>query len=78
MSKPFHSANLDLNLMDLSYEMIDLIMKIPSKTEDYCTIIRKISKYICIQLSQDLDKENITDARVEDSSSEYSQSDSEL
>lgn len=77
MPKFFHPANLDLNLMDISYEMIDLIMNFPCKTEDYCTIVRKISKYICIQLSHDLDKENITDAPVEESSSEYSQSDSE-
>ncbi|XP_055301184.1 uncharacterized protein LOC129567854 [Sitodiplosis mosellana] len=67
---------LNLNLDDLSYEMIDLIMTNPCKSKDLCAVVRKISKYICVQLSQDLDKENINPK--EDSSSETeSESDEE-
>lgn len=47
--------------MDLSYETIDLIMNYPCKAEDLCAVVRKTCKSICIQITQDLDAENITD-----------------
>lgn len=49
----------DLNLSDLSLQTIDVIMSLPCNSDDLCAVVRRISKYICIQLSQDLEKENI-------------------
>lgn len=62
---------LDLNLMDLSYETIDLIMNFPCKIEDLCAVVRKISKNICIQIREELEHtHDANDLPGEESSSE--------
>lgn len=63
--------HLDLNLEDLSYKAADIIIYYPCTTEDFCATIRKISKYICVQISQELDKRIIiNDLSVDESSSD--------
>lgn len=49
---------VDLNLEDLSSEAADLIMTFPNDVDQYCECVRKLSKYICIQISIELDSDN--------------------
>lgn len=46
---------LDLNLDDLSYTAADLIIYYPFTNEHFCDVIQNISKYICVELNQELD-----------------------
>lgn len=51
----------DLNLDELSMEACNLILTYPWKEDDLCDCIRKIAKYICVQIGQQLADEHIND-----------------
>ncbi|XP_055301244.1 uncharacterized protein LOC129567897 [Sitodiplosis mosellana] len=53
---------LDLNLADISLEAAALVMDFPNKIDEFCECIKKISKFICVQMSDTLEKENIEDS----------------
>lgn len=72
----FHS---DLCLNDLSFKAIDLISSFPADVDDLCDCIQKISKWICneISLELDLNQENINDCILETTDEDESSSDSD-
>lgn len=61
-----HISFIDLDLNQLSLEAADLVMDFPGSVNQYCECVRKLSKFICVQMSHELVKnvaedENVTD-----------------
>lgn len=69
----------DLNLDKLSHEAAELIMNYPNKPMEYFQCVRKLSKFICVEIknhieSNDFD-ENIDDKNATDTSIEFNDDD---
>ncbi|XP_055301187.1 uncharacterized protein LOC129567857 [Sitodiplosis mosellana] len=47
---------LNLNLEGVSFEAANIIINYPCTNEEFCICIRNICKYICVQISQDLEE----------------------
>lgn len=48
--------------MEISFEAADLIMNFPNKIDEFCDCVKKISKFLCIEISDKLDSEHIDDS----------------
>lgn len=59
-----------MDLDELSLEAADLIMYYPWNVDAYCDCIRKLSKYICIRISSELDDDYIPDEEESSDSDE--------
>lgn len=44
----------DFNLSELSNEAADVIMQYPWQVDQFCDCVRKISRFICVQIDTDL------------------------
>lgn len=52
----------DLDLSELSNEAADVIMQYPWRVDRFCDCVRKISRFICVQINNDL---NTVDDRIQ-------------
>lgn len=55
-----------MKLDDLSNEAAISVMAYPTKHNECCEAIKKISQFVCVEIAQKLEQENITDADIDD------------
>lgn len=52
----------DLDQTDISSQAAELVMNFPNRVNEFCDCVKKISKLICVQLSDKLEAENIDES----------------
>lgn len=63
----------DLKLDEMSFEAADLVMNYPNRPEQFCECVRKLSKFICVEINAKLEKQNVDDIDI-DTGSEFQRS----
>lgn len=57
---------LDMKLDDLSIKAAESVMAYPHKLKEFCEIVRKISRFICVDILNHLEWEHIGDTDFDD------------
>lgn len=68
--KSFPFLIVDLNLEELSLEAADMVMSYPCESSQLCDCVRKISKFICIQISLETNKDSDYESFDDESSTD--------